>query len=199
MACSSPCCFRNLGSGPAIRRRKVDAARVHSRLFGVQAVRARVVRKVVLLPRRPASTTLTFMRRSLATRILGIAIAAVAAFASPAIAFAHGHAHHELLARSDAGHDHHHDAPATPGHHDEASYSTVAAIENSGDHDHPQISPAAIVRADVQPFVAARPTLSFTVWIVSTEKASLLLLVAAARASPPYLATIYSRPPPLLS
>ena len=137
------------------------------------------------------------MRRSLVSRIAGLAIATLVGISAPGLAYAHGYAHHE--ASEHAGADHvHGDAVVTDGAagmHDERPMS-VQGTSESTEHPHVQLAHALLGRMDAPLFILPSvPAIPGTVICVST--AALVLSAARACIGPADAPPSQPRAPPL--
>lgn len=147
------------------------------------------------IPLTAVATYIAPMRRSLVSRLAALAIAMLVGFASPALALAHGYAHHE--------HGEQGNAPrgalvseATDELHDGLSRSISVAYE-SKDHAHPQLAHALPARMGAPLFVLSTIPAAVPVSIVFVSTAALLPTSAPTGAGPVDALPRQPRAPPL--
>lgn len=136
------------------------------------------------------------MRRSFVSRLSGLTLATLVSLSAPGLGLAHGYAHHEAREHAEHAREHHHGASegAQP-----APDQPTAALEDagrSGDHGHPELSPAMSGRADVALFILPAKV-ELPAYVVIDGRASLLLTAAPPRAGPPDAPPRQPRAPPL--
>ncbi len=150
------------------------------------------------IPMPAVATYIGPMRRSLVSRITALVIATLVGFASPALALAHGYAHHEAgeHGEQDGGHSGALGPEATDELHDGLPLSIQAAYE-SKDHAHPQLAHARPMRISAPLFVLSANPVAVPVGIVCVGTAALLPTAAPARAGPADAPPRQPRAPPL--
>ena len=137
------------------------------------------------------------MRHPPLLRIAALVVAMLPALSGQLLALAHGHAHHEAQEHADHDREHHHAMSESSAHAViDAPTPSIGPSGGSGDHGHPELSPALSARADVLFFVIA-PSPSFADFVMVRSRASLPLPTAPPRAGPHDESPRQPRAPPL--
>jgi len=125
-------------------------------------------------------------------------IAALVAFASPALALAHGYAHHEAHEAEEHQRQHSHGEGAGASRSSPGDLSTeLRTRDDAEEHGHPQISHAICVRVAMPLFVAPAAPAGLPIDIVRFATASLRLTAAPPRAGPAHARPRQPRAPPI--
>ena len=139
------------------------------------------------------------MLRSPLPRVAGFLIAVLVSFASPALALAHGYAHHQAHEHEEHSRQHFHGEGVDASRSSHGQLSTeLQAADTGEDHGHPQLSGAVSARVSIPVFRIIVPTTELPVAIVRVATVSLPLTAVLARASPSHARPRQPRAPPLV-